>query len=116
MTGTLRLAVAQTVVPEDPTDPGTLRESGAQIRSLMRDASAAGAQLVQFPEGAISYPGKRVMSRAPDQVAASDWSRVNPDIDVALRLACPWRRTARAGLYEKRIVRGDPRSDVRTAF
>jgi hypothetical protein len=26
----VRLAVAQTTVPEDPTDPGALRESGAQ--------------------------------------------------------------------------------------
>jgi predicted amidohydrolase len=80
VTGTLRLAVAQTVVPEDPTDPGTLRESGAQIRALMREASAARAQLVQFPEGAITYPGKRVMSCVPDRVAASDWSRVDWEV------------------------------------
>jgi hypothetical protein len=33
-----------------------------------------------------------------------------------VRLARPWRRTARAGLYDERIVRGDPRSDVRTTF
>jgi predicted amidohydrolase len=79
--GSLRLAVAQTVVPQDPTDPGTLRESGAQIRSLMREASAARARLVQFPEGAITYPGKRVMSsQGPDRVAASDWSRVDWDV------------------------------------
>jgi hypothetical protein len=125
------------MVPDDPTDPGTLRESGAQIRSLMREASAAGARLVQFPEGAITYPSKRVMSsQGPDRVASSDWSRVDwnvlrseaqaiadlagelriPDIDVARRLARPWRRTARAGLYDERVVRGDPRSEVRTTF
>jgi len=77
----LRLAVAHTVVPRDPTHPGTLRESGAQIRSLMREASAARARLVQSPEGVITYPGKRVMSsRGPDRVAAADWSRVDWDV------------------------------------
>jgi predicted amidohydrolase len=90
--GTLRLAVAQTVVPEDPTDLGALRESGAQIRSLMREASAARARLVQFPEGAITYPSKRVMSvQGPDRVAASDWSRPGArtaDLD-RVRVAAP---------------------------
>ena len=77
----LRLAVAQSIVPEDPTDPGMLRESGAQIRQLMRDASAAGADLAQFPEGAITYPGKRVMSSAgPGTLAAADWSRIDWDV------------------------------------
>lgn len=77
----VRLAVAQTIVPEDPTDPGALRESGAQIRQLMRDAAAAGADLAQFPEGAITYPGKYVMSSAgPGTLAAADWSRVDWDV------------------------------------
>ena len=77
----LRLAVAQSLVPEDPTDPGVLRESGAQIRQLMRDAAAAGTDLAQFPEGAITYPGKYVMSSAgPDTLAAADWTRINWDI------------------------------------
>jgi predicted amidohydrolase len=78
LTPALRLAVAQTMVPEDPTDPGALRESGAQIRSLMHAAAAAGARLVQFPEGAIIYPGKRVMSSAgPGTIAAADWTRLD---------------------------------------
>lgn len=81
MAGTLRLAVAQTTVPEDPTDPGTLRESGAQIRSLMRDARARGARLAQFAEGAIVYPGKYVMSSAgPTSLAEADWTRVDWDV------------------------------------
>jgi predicted amidohydrolase len=76
-----RLAVAQTFVPEDPTDPGALRESGAQVRHFMRDAAAAGAQLVQFPEGAITYPGKYVMSSAgPDVLAEADWTRIDWDV------------------------------------
>lgn len=78
---TLRLAVAQSAVPEDPTEPATLRESGAGIRDLMREAAAAGARLVQFPEGAVTYPGKHVMSSGPPGVlAASDWSRVPWDV------------------------------------
>jgi predicted amidohydrolase len=77
----MRLAVAQTYVPEDPADVGALRESGAQIRSLMRQARADGATLAQFPEGAVVYPGKRVMSSAgPATVADADWSRANWDV------------------------------------
>jgi predicted amidohydrolase len=79
--GTLRLAVAQTTVPEDPADAGALRESGAQIRSLMRDAHASGATLAQFPEGAVVYPGKRVMSSAgPAVLAEADWTRADWDV------------------------------------
>ncbi|MGP3921084.1 carbon-nitrogen hydrolase family protein [Nonomuraea sp. 10N515B] len=81
MARTLRLAVAQSTVPEDPTDPRTLRASGAEVRSLMREAAAAGARLVQFPEGAITYPGKHVMSSGPPgTLAAADWSRVPWDV------------------------------------
>jgi predicted amidohydrolase len=77
----LRLAVAQTTVPQDPADPGALRESGAQIRSLMQDAHASGATLVQFPEGAVVYPGKYVVSSAgPAELAEADWSRADWDV------------------------------------
>jgi predicted amidohydrolase len=77
----MRLAVAQTTVPEDPADPGALRESGAQVRQLMREAAAAGARLAQFPEGAITYPGKYVMSSAgPGELAEADWSRIDWDV------------------------------------
>jgi predicted amidohydrolase len=73
--------VAQSTVPEDPTDPHCLRESGTQIRNLMRAASHAGARLVQFPEGAVVYPSKYVMSSAgPDTVAEADWTRLPWDV------------------------------------
>ncbi|MFI9011440.1 carbon-nitrogen hydrolase family protein [Actinosynnema sp. NPDC053489] len=76
MSRTLRLAVAQSTVPEDPTDPDGIRAGGAQIRDLMRRASAAGARLVQFPEGAITYPSKRVLSSTgPDRIGDADWTR-----------------------------------------
>jgi predicted amidohydrolase len=75
------LAVAQSTVTEDPTDSANLRASGEQIRKLMREASAAGARLVQFPEGAITYPSKHVMSSGPQgTLAAADWSRVDWDV------------------------------------
>ncbi|KAA2256390.1 carbon-nitrogen hydrolase family protein [Solihabitans fulvus] len=49
-------------------------------------------------------------------IADLDRDAKDADIDMSLRLARPWRRTARAGLYEDRVVHGDPRSDARTAF
>ncbi|MFB7597640.1 hypothetical protein [Streptomyces sp. NPDC056160] len=66
MARTLRLAVAQSTVPEDPTDRGALRAAGQEIRALMAEAAEAGARLVQFPEGAIVYPSKHVMAANPD--------------------------------------------------
>jgi predicted amidohydrolase len=79
--GTLRLAVAQTTVPDDPADAGALRDSGAQIRALMRDAHRSGATLAQFPEGAVVYPGKRVVSSAgPAVLAEADWTRADWDV------------------------------------
>ncbi|MEV5986503.1 carbon-nitrogen hydrolase family protein [Streptomyces sp. NPDC052051] len=81
MRRSLRLAVAQSTVTEDPTDSANLRASGEQIRDLMREASAVGARLVQFPEGAITYPSKHVMSSGPQgTLAAADWNRVDWDV------------------------------------
>lgn len=81
MSQTLRLAVAQSTVPEDPTDRDALRVSGAEIRDLMRKASAAGARLVQFPEGAITYPNKHVMSGGgQEELREADWSRAAWDV------------------------------------
>jgi hypothetical protein len=66
MVRALRQAVAQTTVPEDPTDAGILRESGAQIRTLLRDARTSGARLAQFPERGNRLPGqvRDVLGRA----------------------------------------------------
>ena len=58
----VRLAVAQVTVHGDPRDDATLRDSGQQIRRLMRDAHQAGARLVHFPEGATTCPNKKIMS------------------------------------------------------
>ncbi|MEV7167511.1 carbon-nitrogen hydrolase family protein [Streptomyces microflavus] len=74
----LRLAVAQSNVPEDPADPALLRASGAQIRSLMRDAAAAGVRLVQFPEGAIVYPDPDVMPTG--ELGRASWAKAAWDV------------------------------------
>ncbi|WIY01054.1 nitrilase-related carbon-nitrogen hydrolase [Amycolatopsis mongoliensis] len=72
----LRLAVAQTVLREDPRDSAGLRDSGRDIRRLMRKAHEAGAALVHFPEGVTCSPHKRVMSvEGPDKVGPADWNR-----------------------------------------
>ncbi|WP_055522714.1 carbon-nitrogen hydrolase family protein [Streptomyces graminilatus] len=72
----VRLAVAQAPVREDPRDVDALRESGRQARALMREASARGARIVHFPEGAICFPHKLVMSvDGPDSVGPADWDR-----------------------------------------
>jgi predicted amidohydrolase len=73
---TLRIAVAQSTVHEDPTNVALLRESGAEVRRLMKQAADTGARLVHFTEGAICFPSKRVMSElGPDEIGASDWSK-----------------------------------------
>jgi predicted amidohydrolase len=42
----------------------------------MREASAQGARIVHFPEGAICFPSKYVMSvDGPDVVGPADWDR-----------------------------------------
>ncbi|GAB2825115.1 carbon-nitrogen hydrolase family protein [Actinoallomurus bryophytorum] len=72
----LRLAVAQTNVQHDPRSGDELRESGREVRRLMRDAHKAGARVVHFPEGATCSPHKRIMSATgPDTVGPADWDR-----------------------------------------
>ena len=73
-----RIAVAQSTVHEDPTNLQLLRESGAEVRGLMREAAAAGARLVHFCEGAICFPSKVVLSSlGPDEIGPSDWTKAD---------------------------------------
>jgi predicted amidohydrolase len=73
----LRLAVAQSHAPGDPRDTAGLRAAGAGIRQLMREARAAGARLVHFPEGAACGPHKRALFPRPDEPGPADWSRLD---------------------------------------
>ncbi|MFK4083679.1 carbon-nitrogen hydrolase family protein [Kribbella sp. NPDC020789] len=78
MPETLKIAVAQTTVHQDPTDPALLRSSGAEVRSQLKQAAATGARLVHFTEGALSFPSKFVMSSlGPDEVGPSDWTKAD---------------------------------------
>ncbi len=77
----LRLAVAQTAVSHDPRDAAGLRRGGQEVRAVMRQAHAGGARLVHFPEGAMVFPHKRIMSAdGPDTVGPADWSRCRWDV------------------------------------
>ncbi|MEU0027475.1 hypothetical protein [Streptomyces sp. NPDC006335] len=73
------------------------------------------------PSGVVA-PGGRWLARCPADghpalaIADIDLDSQDEDIDVAVRCARPWRRTARAGLYEGRTPVGDPRTNARTAF
>jgi predicted amidohydrolase len=74
----LMLATAQVVVREDPQDSGQLRQSGRDVRELMRQARQAGARIIHFPEGATCSPHKRIMSvTGPAEVGPADWSRAD---------------------------------------
>ncbi|WBQ04835.1 carbon-nitrogen hydrolase family protein [Kribbella sp. CA-293567] len=72
----LRIAVAQSTVREDPTDVAGLHASAEEVRRFMTEAAEAGARLVHFSEGALCFPSKVVMSElGPDEVGPSDWSK-----------------------------------------
>ena len=75
------------------------------------------------PSGVVA-PGGRWIARCPSgraralAVADIDLDRAEPDIDTAVRLARPWRRTARMELRSTRpcvripVVDPVPRSDL----
>jgi predicted amidohydrolase len=74
----LRLAAAQIVVRGDPRDSSQLRQSGRDVRELMRQARQAGARIIHFPEGATCSPHKRIMSATgPAEVGPADWGRAD---------------------------------------
>jgi predicted amidohydrolase len=80
----VRIAVAQGLGTNGLPDAGSIREQGRQVRELMKLAADGGARLVLFTETALSgYPDKRLMSKAPDRVAESDWSRVDWNVLAA---------------------------------
>ena len=77
----VKLATAQVVVRADPGDSGQLRQSGNDVRELMRQARQADARIIHFPEGAICSPNKRIMSvTGPEQVGPADWGRADWEV------------------------------------
>lgn len=71
----LRVAVAQTTLREDPGDADAFRAAGAEVRSMMREARAQGADLVHFPEATLCFPHKLALSSRRGQLAEADWDR-----------------------------------------
>lgn len=72
----IRMAVAQTSLFDDPRDSLALRASGSEMRDLMRDAHRTGARLIHFSEGTTCWPSKRIMSATgPKEIGPSDWTR-----------------------------------------
>jgi predicted amidohydrolase len=75
---TVTVAVAQVPLRPDPGDVSQIRDSGATVRTFMRQARGQGAGLVHFPEGALTSPGKQVMSSTgPDTIGPADWDRAS---------------------------------------
>ncbi|ANV22988.1 MULTISPECIES: carbon-nitrogen hydrolase family protein [Agrobacterium] len=80
MSNSIRVAVAQTSLVNDPRDISALKTCGQEIRRLMNDAHLAGARLIHFPEGATCWPHKRIMSETgPREIGPSDWTRFEWD-------------------------------------
>jgi predicted amidohydrolase len=89
----MTVAAAQLPLLPDPGDASQVRASGAAVRALMRRARTRGADLAHFPEGALTSPGKRVMSSTgPDDIGPADWDRADwaglaRELDEVTRLA-----------------------------
>ncbi|MBB2801271.1 UNVERIFIED_ORG: putative amidohydrolase [Rhizobium etli] len=92
--GSMRMAVAQTSVFDDPRDISALHSAGAEMRHLMKEAHKAGARLIHFPEGATCFPNKRIMSEnGPREIGPSDWTRcqwgvLREEVEATRKLAC----------------------------
>jgi predicted amidohydrolase len=89
----MTVAAAQLPLFPDPGDASQIRASGTAVRALMQQARARDAGLVHFPEGALTCPGKRVMSSTgPDNLGPADWDRADwaglaRELDEIIRLA-----------------------------
>jgi predicted amidohydrolase len=98
----------------DPGDVSQLRESATVVQGLMREASRLGADLVHFPEGALTSPHKRVMSSTgPQTVGAADWDRADwtrlaSEIDEIARLARELRLWVVVGAIHRSAGSGRP--------
>ena len=97
----VNLAVAQSTVC------GNVRENGRHIRTLMAQAAAAGARIVQFPEAALSGYVKSEIKRWQDvdwlvveeelaetALAAGRlgiWTVLGCNSQLPVRSCCQWR-------------------------
>lgn len=73
----------------------------------------------EAPSGLVAPSGEwlaRCRGDGEVAVVTADIDDSREDVEVAVRLARPWRRTARSGVFDQHLVRGDPRSDDHRAF
>jgi predicted amidohydrolase len=73
----------------------------------------------EAPSGLVAPTGQWLARCARDgraAVVAADIDDSTEDVDIAVRKARPWRRTARSGVFGQHMVRDDPRSDDRRGF
>ena len=98
MTDSLRLAVAQTVVVPDVPTAAVVAAARDRVLEQQAEAAALGAHLVCFPEGTLTYPGKRHLSRIAPELGEADWTRVDwPAISHALEAIA--ERSAALGIW-----------------
>jgi predicted amidohydrolase len=74
---TLRLATAQLPIVGDIPTADVLAAAGDRIHVAMAEAAQAGARLLHLPEGSLSYPHKRLMSRSAPEVDEADWTKAD---------------------------------------
>jgi predicted amidohydrolase len=74
---TLRLAAAQVEVSGDVPDALLLEAAGRRVHATMAEAAAAGARIVQFPEGTLTYPDTSAISATSPTVGEAAWDRVD---------------------------------------
>lgn len=88
----LRVALGQGVGVHRGIGAEDIHRNGATIRKLITDAAVAGARLIAFTEGALSYPTKRAISRSSEPDRVADWSRyawhaVDAELQEIVRVA-----------------------------
>ena len=73
----LRVAAVQCDVSGEVPTAGVLVDAGERVRAAMAAAAAGGARLVVFPEGTLTYPHKRRISRTAPELGEADWTLVD---------------------------------------
>lgn len=73
----LRLAVAQLELNREVPTAESLAAAGARVRDAIQAAARASARMIQFPEGTLAFPHKRLISRRAPELDESDWAKVD---------------------------------------
>jgi len=113
-------STAGTIAPQDIGMFATQARSHASTNSYWVSFAIAAQEAPAVPAGIIS-PSGTWLARAPHEskpaLAFADLGGEDADAEVrvAIEHARPWRRTARAGIYDPHYVT-DSRSENRTAF